>query len=260
MPFLADKEAREYYTDFVGGSVAIAAEPLLFTAANSGTQTQTASVYPSNVGIQTLSAAALANGGGALTLDTGSFLLGAAPHHFRMVFRIPTLSNAGVLDFTLAFGFINTGTPFTTPYTDGAWFTITNANLLQINYFDNSVGATAVSVGSALPALVAGTWYQAVIDVNVPIINSNQPASPNYGGPFTGARFFFGPHVPTQYGTQNWAKMGYVGSVPASKLPGYSDTRSIGVAVVLQGVTGTTAGRNIDIDRLYVREGLLGYI
>lgn len=256
MPFLVEKEAREYFTDFVGGSVAIAAEPFVSTLVNTGTQTQTASVYPSNVGIQTLSAATTsATGAARLNLDDGSFLLGAAPHNFRAVFRIPTLANSGVLDFTIIMGFYNNTTGI-----DGAWFSITATNKVQLNYLDNNVGATGVDLSGAIPALVAGTWYQAVIDVNVPVINSNQPASPNYGGPFTGARFYFGPQVPTQYGTQNWAKTAYLGSVPASKLPGYSDTRSCGVQVSLTGVTGTAAGRNIDLDKVYVREGLMGFI
>lgn len=254
MPFSLEKESREYFTDFVGGNVAIAAEPFVSTITSTGLQTQTASVYPSNVGIQTLSAGTTsATGAVSLNMDNGSFLLGAAPHHFRTVFRIPTLSASGTVDFTIILGFYNSSTT-----NDGAWFSISVANALSINYGDN--GATSVSVATAIPALVAGTWYNAVIDVNVPIINSNQPASPNYGGPFTGARFFFGPQVPTQYGTQNWAKQAYLGSVPASKLSGYADTRPCGVQLSLTGVTSTTAGRNIDIDKAYVREGLMGFV
>jgi len=256
MPFSLEKESREYFTDFVGGSVGVAAEPFVSTIANTGLQTQTTSVYPSNVGIQTLSAGTTsATGGVRLNLDDGSFLLGAAPHHFRTVFRIPTLATSGVVDFTIIMGFYNNTTG-----TDGCWFAITATNKVTLNYLDNNVGATALDLSGAIPALVAGTWYMAEIDVNVPIINSNQAASPNYGGPFTGARFYFGPQVPTQYGTQNWAKNAYLGSVPASKLPGYSDTRPVGVQVSLTGVTSTTAGRNIDIDKIYVREGLMGYV
>lgn len=260
IPFV--KDARYFGTDFVGGSPAVASEPFVNTLVSTGLFQFPAAggstVNPNNFGIVELGAGVTAaTGSSALNVDNGLFSPGLYPAHFRTVFRIPTLANSGVLDFTIRLGFYNSTTG-----TDGVWFSIDATNKLKLNWLDNNVGQTAVDVSGAIPALVANTWYQAIIDINVPLVNSNQAAEPLIGGPVPGARFYFGPQVPATSG----AVPGYtinraLATVPYKLLPGYNaDGRTVGVELSITGVTGTAAGRYLDIDKAWVEIGQQGFI
>src|SRR6266446_4802603 len=243
MPFPALKDIREYYTDFCGGSAAIASEPLASTVSGTAAALTLNASVPPNFGIANLATGTTATGSSTLSLDPGLFRIDAGPHRFKVVFQIPVLASVGVQDFTVVLGFDDTGV-------DRAAFTIDVNNNLKLDWKANSVGGTVTVANTAIIPLVAATWYQAIIDIGNVSVLSNQAASPNLGGPIVGARFYFGP-APTASGIgQTAVAPKYLGSVPVSALPSGSG-RETGLVCSITSVTGTTS-KSLLVDKVYV--------
>src|SRR6266567_1598275 len=166
MAFNVFKEVQEFYTDFIGGTPAIACEPFVSIATGTGAvgATFVNSVDP-YWGIVSLTSGT-ASSSAQLVLDPSLFLLNKRPFRAHVQFMIPTLPVFGAADFIITMGFSNENTTGFATITNGARMRIqTNATQTTgaVNTEVFSGSTTAVGgpnlefpVGTTL---TAGQWY-----------------------------------------------------------------------------------------------------
>src|SRR4029077_15529790 len=257
MAFNVLKEVQEFYTDFIGGSLAIACEPFL----NVNTGTGAASTLQNSVdpywGIVQLGGNTAA-GSSQLIIDPSMFLLNKRPFRAHVQFQIPTLPVFGAADFIVTMGFSNEGTAGSASITNGARMRIQSSagnttgavitETFQGSGTANGGPNTEFPVGTTL---TAGQWYNYYIQVD--FLNSQSQLT--YGnliaGPTVGVRQWLIPDLglsPSFPGVNqfNAFTQGYLGEYPVSFLP----TANTGFVIGTTWVGG--AARFIQVNRAYI--------
>ena len=248
MPLNAIRDAvLEYSTECTGGTPANAAFPFGIIASGTGAgATQINSAHP-YYGILSLNTGTVATNYCLMNLDPTSFLMNNQPFHSVVKFQIPTLSVAGTNGFITTIGFDN-GITGASTITNGARLRIDHSNNILTEVYSGgvAVGGPNTEVPFA-GGLVAGTWYNAIMDVGF-VNTASWLTYTTVGGPTVGVRFYLGIDT----GTNVPVAPVFMGEYPVSILP----TANTGFIIGITQDSGTLS-RSLLIDRAYVSAGRL---
>ncbi|SRR5260221_2965042 len=262
MAFPVLKEVQEFYTDFIGGSLAIANEPFLSVQTGTGAAASLVNSVDPYWGIVQLGSLTAA-GASQLVIDPTMFLLSKRPFRAHVQFQIPTLPVNGGADFITTMGFSNEGVTGSASITNGVRMRIqTTATAGQTTgvVFTEVFQGSGTAVGGPnleFPVgalLTAGQWYNWHCQVDFISSQSQLTYGALISGPTVGVRQWLIPDLglnPSFPGVANYnaSTQGYMGEYPLSLLP----TSNTGFVIGTTWVAG--AARTIQVNRAYVGLG-----
>lgn len=252
MAFNVLREVQEFYTDFIGGTVAIASEPFALIQGNSAPAPTFSNSVDPYFGILSLSTGAVANGYSILAIDASQLILNKRPYRGHVRFQIPTLSNVGVQDFQVFMGFDSSMVGTGTASVSAARMRTSTANAIITDLIAASAAVggspnTETPLGST--GLVAATWYNWYIQADFINAQSQLTYSNLVAGPTVGIRQWLVPDLglnPSFPGVNNFNAFtqGYMGEYPIGLAP----TANLGFVIGISSVTGTTP-KTLLVDR-----------
>lgn len=256
MSFPVLKEVQEFYTDFIGGSPAIACEPFLSSASGTGavaaTFVNSVDPYWGIVSLTSGTAASYAN----LTIDPSQFILNKRPFRAHVQFQIPTLSVNGTNGFVVTLGFSSAVTGSATAPVSAVRTRIDASNNINTEVYSASavVGGPNAETPLGTTGLVAGTWYNWYIQCDFINAQTQLQYGALVSGPTVGVRQWLIPDLglnPSFPGVANFNAFtqGYMGEYPVSILP----TANLGFVVDVTWAVG--AARSINVNRAYLSAG-----